>query len=256
MSYFLVERNQEIHKITINRPDQSNAFNSEMWHQFTEIIDSLSDDIETRAIIITGMGKNFAAGNDISEISKWTDKEKHRKYQGFMDKAFKSIKRYPQPVIAMINGWCMGAGCELALYCDLRICSEEARFGIPAAKLGIVLNYEMIQELVNVVGVSAAKEILLVADSISASRAYDIGLVNQVVAASELEEKTADLAKKIALNAPLAIRGMKKGVDSYFKFQAQINHSDEAEVESFESEDHSEAIKAFLEKRKPVWRGK
>jgi enoyl-CoA hydratase/carnithine racemase len=258
LSYFQISKKDGIAKILINRAEQRNAFNAVMWVQLAGMMFSLAADEQTAVVIITGAGNSFASGADITQLQELAGKERHREYLSNVERAIESITGCPQPVIGMINGWAMGAGCELAISCDLRICAEEARFGIPAAKLGISLNYNLIQRLVNLVGIAAAKEMLLVGEPMPASRAYAIGLANQVVPAAELETATLKVARLIAGNAPLAVKGMKKAVN-----QCSADHRcpssaaiDLIERSCFESEDFREGISAFLEKRKPAWKGK
>ncbi len=258
MHYFQVNKRNGIAEVLIDRSEQRNAFNEEMWIRFSEIMASLSGDADTKVVVITGAGNTFASGADINKLKELTDKEKHLRYLSYVEKAIKSIVCCPHPVIAMINGWAVGAGCELAIACDLRICTEEAKFGIPAAKLGISLNYSLIQKIVDLVGVGAAKELLLVGEPVSAQRAYSIGLVNQVVPAQDLKTVTQKVAHKISGNAPLAVRGIKKAITKLCEHHelADYTELEQLERDTFESEDFIEGINAYMERRKPVWKGK
>ncbi len=244
--------------ILIDRAAQRNAFNEKMWIRLAEIMESISADSDTKVVIITGAGSSFASGADITQLKDLTDKDKRLQYLCCVDRAIESIIRCPQPVLAMINGWVMGAGCELAIACDLRICAEEAKFSIPAVKLGITLHHSLIRRIVDLVGVGVAKELLLVGEPVSAARAYTIGLVNQVVPASELEAVTNKVARIIAGNAPLAVRGMKEALFLLSEYRKPANYAglEQLEKVAFESEDFIEGATAFMEKRKPVWKGK
>jgi len=258
LDYFQVTRDEGIALILIDRAAQRNAFNEKMWVGLAEIMESISADADARVVIITGAGNSFASGADITQLKDLTDKDKRVHYLHCVDRAIESIVRSPQPVLAMINGWAMGAGCELAIACDLRICAEEVKFGIPAVKLGITLHHSLIQRLVDLVGLAAAKELLLAGEPVSAARAYAIGLVNQVVPGPELEAVTFKLARIIAGNAPLAVRGMKESLALLSEYRDPADHSalEKLEKIAFESEDFIEGVTAFMEKRKPSWKGK
>lgn len=257
MNYFLLEKKDNVARLTINRPAQRNAFNREMWGELARVMHSLQGDGEVRAVIITGAGATFAAGADLSQLAELKDDQERHAYVSLVEGALESIINFPYPVIAMINGPAIGAGCELALVCDLLLCTEETVFAIPSAKLGIVLHYGLIQRLINLVGLSAAKEILLLGEPFSAGRAYDMGLVNRVVPASQLEDETYGMATTIAANAPLSVKGTKQAIAHWFSFQEGEDHEEMEELEgcSFRSEDFLEGLSAFFEKRKPNWRG-
>jgi len=258
LEYFQLSKKNGIAEVLIDRSEQRNAFNEEMWIRFSEIMGSFSSDAATKVVIITGAGNTFASGADIYKLKELINKEKHLRYLNYVDRAIESIVNCPQPVIAMINGWAVGAGCELAIACDLRICTEDAKFAIPAAKLGISLNYSLIQKIVDLVGVGAAKELLLVGEAVSAQRAQAIGLVNQVVPALDLKAVTHRAAQKIAGNAPLAVRGIKTAITRLAEHHELKDYTELEQLEriTFESDDFIEGINAYMERRKPVWKGK
>jgi len=258
LQYFQLSKEDGITEVLIDRSAQRNAFNEKMWMQLAEIMESCSADTGTKVVIITGAGNSFASGADITQLKDLTDTDKRHNYLCCVERAIESIVHCPQPVIAMINGWAIGAGCELAIACDIRICAEEAKFSVPAAKLGIVLHHSLIQRIVNLVGMATAKELLFVGEPVSAERAYAIGLVNKVTPASELKAVTAGMARKIADNAPLAVRGMKEALTRLSEPDQpkDLSGLDQLEKVAFESDDFLEGATAFMEKRKPVWKGK
>ncbi len=257
--YFLLDTPApHVYLITINRPVQHNAVNAEMWRELRSVLDDARTNQDIRVVIITGAGeKSFASGADISEMEQWSDRERHREYVSLMEEAFEAVFNFPRPVIAMINGFALGAGCELALVCDIRIATNKSKFGIPAAKLGIVLNYPMTLRLINLIGGGATKELLFTGDIIDAGRAYQLGLVNRVVEKERLYEECLEIAQKIIDCAPLAVDGDKKVINYCLRnTRLDVPQLEEIELRSIESEDHLEGVRAFLQKRKPVWIGR
>jgi enoyl-CoA hydratase len=203
-------------------------------------LDELRRDNTVRVLIITGAGeKSFIAGADISEFAGQTPVTQR---DLFHEKTFfNSIDSFPKPVIAMVNGFCLGGGNELAMACDIRMCSENARFSQPEINLGIMCGGGGTQRLTNLVGEGRAMEMVLTGDMIDAQTAYQFGLVNHVYPADQLENETMKLAEKIAEKAPIALQLSKEAV----KFAI-----------CFSTEDKQEGVSAFLEKRKPVFKGK
>lgn len=258
MSNFLVEKSNHVARVTINRPAQRNAFYREMWGELAAIMHSLEKDGEVRVVIITGAGATFAAGADLSQLAELKEDNVRHAYTQLVDEALESIMNFPYPVIAMINGPAIGAGCEVAIVCDLLVCTEETVFAVPSAKLGIVLPYSLVQRLLNLVGLSATREILFLGESFSAKRAYQMGMVNRIVPKAQLEEETNKMASKIAANAPIAVKGSKKAIAHWFSFQDGEDHDEMEKLEgdSFRSDDFLEGLSAFFEKRRPTWRGR
>lgn len=255
----LFEKEGRIATITLNRPEQRNALTTNMWVRIAEVMNSLQDDDEVRAVVIRGAGdKAFASGADIAELHHQTSRESHTRQTEILEAALNSIINYRFPVIAMINGFCMGAGCQLATVCDLRIASEKSKFAIPAAKVGVVFNYPMTRRIVSVVGPAAAREILFLGEAFDAQRALQMGLVNRVVPEESLREAVYGIARTIAENAPLSVMGAKKMIARCTAYEDGIEHSDldEMELQSFESEDAAEGIRSFLEKRRPRFVGR
>jgi enoyl-CoA hydratase len=250
--------NQGILTLSISRPHSLNALNLETLSELSTKLQESYHSKNILGIIITGAGeKAFVAGADIKELSSLSKQETYelsRKGQVL----FKFIEDYPKPIIAAINGFALGGGCELAMACHLRIATENAKFGQPEINLGIIPGYGGTQRLTQLVGRGKALELLLTADLISAQEAKILGLVNHVVAnQEELMELSTKLLQKIIVKSPLAISKIIKSVNAGFGFEAG---GYEVEAQEFaacaDTEDFIEGTSAFLEKRKPVFTGK
>ena len=243
--------------ITVNRPEKRNALNSLVRSELAGLFAALRDHNEARVIVLTGAGdKAFIAGADINEFAERTPVEQRAVMA--QRTVFEEIAAFPKPVIAMINGFCLGGGNELALACDLRVCSENARFSQPEINLGLIPGGGGTQRLTRLLGEGRAMEITLTGDMIDAQTAYSFGLVNHVHPAAELEEKTIELANKIAEKAPIALQLAKEAVK--FASRSNLDEGLRREVDlfalCFSTEDKEEGVAAFLEKRKPVFKGK
>jgi enoyl-CoA hydratase len=252
-----VERHGAVAVLTINRPDKLNALNKDVHADGIAALEDLRKDETVRVLVITGAGpKSFIAGADISEFEGQTPVTQR---DLFHEKTFfNTIDSFPKPVIAMVNGFCLGGGNELALACDIRICSENARFSQPEINLGIMPGGGGTQRLTRLVGEGRAMEIILSGDMIDAATAHRFGLVNHVFAAEELEAKTLEYAAKIAEKAPIALQLCKEAVK--FASRSNLDEGLRREVDlfaiCFSTEDKQEGVSAFLEKRKPVFKGK
>ncbi len=244
--------------LTINRPKVLNALNAKTIEEIGRVFESSLRDEAVRCVIITGAGdKAFVAGADINELavlSPVAGQEHARHGQQIFD----SIEQLGKPVIAAINGFALGGGCELAMACTLRIAADTARFGQPEINLGLIPGYAGSQRLPRLVGKGVALEILLTGDMIGAQRAYEIGLVYRVVPASELMAEARKLAHGLASKAPIAVRYILDAVNH--GLDTPLAHGQYLETSLFgtiaSSEDMREGTKAFLEKRKAVWQGK
>lgn len=237
--------------LTINRPNALNALNSKVLDELSETFDKI-DLNTTRVVIITGAGtKSFVAGADISEMSTSTVVEAE-KFGKKGNDVFRKIETFPIPVIAAINGFALGGGCELAMSCDIRICSENAMFGQPEVGLGITPGFGGTQRLARLIGTGKAKELIYAATNIKAEEALKIGLVNHVYTLENLMEEAMKLAAKIAKNAPIAVRASKKAINTGIDtdMDRAIIIEEKLFASCFETEDQIEAMKAFLEKRK------
>lgn len=246
--------------LIFSSPGRRNAVSLEMTQQAAAIIEDYARDDAVRVVVLRGDGeKDFISGGDISQFNKThANPEARKQTTQLRSNARDLLTNLEKPTIAMVRGYCLGGGLGWALGCDLRICSEEAKFGIPAAKLSIGYGADGIQRLMDLVGPSTAKEILYTARHYTAQEALRLGLVNQVVPAAELESYTRSYAEVIANNAPLAILNAKTAVNELVKDPADRDMALVARraAAATDSQDHVEGRKAFMEKRKPVFTGK
>lgn len=251
MEFVTYEAEGQIGLITICRPKALNALNSAVLGELDEVLDNV--DLQTiRALILTGAGeKSFVAGADIAEMSSLTKAEGEAFGKKGND-VFRKLEKFPIPVIAAVNGFALGGGCEIAMSCDIRICSDNAMFGQPETGLGITPGFGGTQRLARLIGAGMAKEMIYAARNISAEDAYRIGLVNKVYPQEELMPAARKLAESIARNAPIAVRNSKKAIDE--GLQTDIDQAIVIEEkmfgDCFETADQKEGMSAFLERRK------
>jgi len=244
--------------ITIDHVARRNAVTAEMWRTLPEAFAQLAHDSAVRVIVLRGAGEDaFVSGADISEFSQKRTPESAREYELFNERAFDAVRVCPKPVIAMIHGFCMGGGVGLAVGADLRIASDDAVFGVPAAKLGLGYPPRSLGTLLSLVGPSHVKELFFTALRIPAGRALAMGLLNDVVPKAELERHVMGLAQAIADNAPLTIAAIKLTVAQLTGSAADQDPQaiSDAVQRCFDSEDYREGVRAFLEKRKPRFQG-
>ena len=254
----LIERDGAVAIVSLNRPKVLNALNSQTLTELASAMAAFKDDPDVRAIVVTGTGeKSFVAGADINELAALSPVagQQHARHG---QQIFDAIEQLGKPVIAAINGFALGGGCELAMACTLRIAADTARFGQPEINLGLIPGYAGSQRLPRLVGKGVALEILLTGDMIGAQRAYEIGLVNRVVPAAALMAEAKKLAHGLASKAPIAVRyildAVNLGLDTPFAQGQYLETSLFGTIAS--SDDMREGTKAFLEKRKAVWQGK
>jgi enoyl-CoA hydratase/carnithine racemase len=246
--------------LTFNNPQRHNAVSLEMWQDANAALEDLARDPAVRVVVLTGAGgKAFVSGADITKFeSERSTIEAVETYNAAVERFSQTLLDYPKPTIAMIRGYCIGGGVGIAVCCDLRICNEASRFGVPAAKLGLGYAMDSIRRLMNLVGPQFVNEMLFTARQFDASEAFHMGFVNKVVPDGEIEDYIGKMAETIAGNAPLTIRAVKGIVRALLLDPAvrDVAGCDALVKQCFESADYKEGRSAFLEKRKPVFSGK
>jgi len=253
----LQEREGRVAILTINRPDKMNALNQAVRDSMLEILGQIESDDSVGAIVITGAGeKSFVAGADIGEFdgrSPFDQREAMR-----FPRVFDIMANFPKPVIAMINGFCLGGGCEMAMSCDIRVASAKARFGQPEINLGLIPGGGGTQRMPRIVGMGQAMRLILSGDMIFADEAKEIGLADMVFPPEELREKTLELAQKIAARSPLTLRVAKEAMRASERMSIEdgILYERDLFCLCFSSEDKAEGVDAFLNKRKAEWKGR
>jgi 2-(1,2-epoxy-1,2-dihydrophenyl)acetyl-CoA isomerase len=255
----LVERVDGIATVTLNRPEARNALNLEMREELEGALRSLEVEPDLRVLILGGAGEHFCAGGDVKfmQASRMTATEGQRRVEA-MNRAVLALARFRTPTIAMVDGFAVGAGCNLALACDLVVASERARFGEVFARIGLIPDGGGIYLLPRRVGLARAKELCFTADLVEAAEAERIGLVNRVVPAAELRAQTLALARRIADGPPRALAMAKSLLDRSLGLDLETALAWEALAQGMmiESEDHREGLTAFFEKRAPRFRGR
>lgn len=259
--HVLVETDNHVATVTLNRPERMNAFGGRMRQEIVEVLAEVAEDRDVRVVVITGAGTAFCTGGDVNEfasgetraLAKEVSSERHA-----MCRAVLLINAMEKPVIAAVNGVAAGGGCNLALACDIRIASERARFGQVFTRRGVHPDWGGIYFLPRLVGYAKAAELIFSGDVIDAAEAYRIGLVNRVMPHEEFQSSTRDMALRIARNAPIPIAFAKRGLQNFYRWdlsQALDYESYVLEV-TMKSEDIIEGFAAFLEKRDPNFKGK
>lgn len=246
----LLEKNEGICTIKINNPQSLNSLNGEVLQDLDAAFDLVAQDDEVFAIVLTGEGKAFVAGADIAYMNG-LNVEQAKKFAEDGSKIFRKIETLKKVVIAAVNGFALGGGCELAMACDIRIASEKAKFGQPEVGLGITPGFSGTQRLPRLVGLGRAKELILTGNYIDAQEAYRIGLVNKVTNKDSLMEETYNIAKKIMSNSKSAMRYAKEAMNRGIETDIETGIAIEANLFSlcFAHEDQKEGMSAFIEKR-------
>lgn len=259
MSYqnILFEKNESIATVTINREKSLNALNTHTLKELGEVFDKIRDDEDITVVILTGKGRSFVAGADISEMQTKTPEEA-KEFARIGMEVFRKIESSPKVVIAKVNGFALGGGCELASSCDIRIASEKALFGQPEVTLGITPGFGGTQRLQRLIGQGNAKYVIYSGISIKADEALRMGLVQKVVSAEELDEEVSKLASKIAKNSPVGVKLSKEAINTGAQTDIDTSMKIEENIFGlcFSTQDQKEGMRAFLNKEKANFRKK
>ena len=258
--HLIVEQSEGIGRLIFNRADKHNAISYEMWQGIASTVARFAADDAVRVVVVSGAGgKAFSAGADISQFEDQRDGEDGAEiYNTAVRSAYEALSAIEKPTIAQITGYCIGGGCATALCCDIRLASDDSRFGIPAARLGLGYDYDSLRPLVALIGPTAAKEIMFTARQFDAEEALRLGLVNRIVSREDLGACVDDYAGRIAANAPLTVRACKRIIAEVLKDPAErdVEACRQMIADCFASEDYKEGRRAFMEKRSPSFRGR
>jgi len=241
--------------ITLHRPETLNALNRQVFSELQTVLAAIERDDEIKVVILTGGDKCFAAGVDIREIDEIATPAEARRFLKEAHRVFDAMEELEKPIIAAISGLALGGGCELALACDLRIAADNATFGQPEIKIGVIAGGGGTQRLPRIIGITKAKELLYTGDFINAEEAYRIGLLNKVVAAASLIDEARAMAMKIAHQPHLAVQATKLAINAGRNMDTRSALAYEARCFEmlFSAEDQKEGVRAYMEKRKPVF---
>ena len=251
MSFVAFEQRGPIGVLTMNRPEALNALNEQVLRDLDAALDAVEANDEVLVVILTGAGRSFVAGADIGQMKDLTPVQA-KKFGSYGNQVFLKLENFPKPVIAAVNGFALGGGCELSMACDIRLASEKAKFGQPEVGLGITPGFGGTQRLARIVGVSNAMELILTAKTINAARAQELGLVSHVYPPEELMDKAMELAQAIAANAQVAVRQSKAAIRRGLQTDMYTGAAYEAEAFGlcFATEDQKDAMTAFVNKEK------
>jgi enoyl-CoA hydratase len=252
----LIEKQGAVGIVTINRPDKRNALDAATHAALLEAMDALRDDAAVRVVVLTGAGRAFVSGVDVNDFVGKTPVDMLRRMLQ-QPSVIEAADAFPKPIIAMINGWCLGSGNELAMACDIRIASEDAKFGQPEVSLGMIPGGGATQRLSRLVGLGNALTMMYTGQILDSSEALRIGLVDQVVPARQLKARTMTLAQTIATKSPIALSMIKEAARASVRAPLDdgIRHEQSLASVVFASKDLQEGLRAFLEKRQPKFTG-
>jgi enoyl-CoA hydratase len=259
MTQRIIERKEgAVGWLIFNNPERRNAVSVDMWEAIPAVLSRYESDPEVRVVVLAGAGdKAFVSGADISQFEKQrSSQDAVQRYEELAEGAQAKLIGFEKPLLAMIRGYCLGGGLNIANNCDLRIAADDARFGIPAAKMGLGYRASSMKSLVDVVGAPFAREIMITARQFSAAEALHMGLVHKVVATMDLEKTVREYTDMISANAPLTMRAAKRIIREVSKVEYDAAKTKAWAKECFESEDYKEGRTAFMEKRKPVFKGR
>ena len=253
----LCERQGAVVWVTFNRPASRNAMTFAMYQTLVEICDAVERDPDIRVVVLRGAGdKAFVAGTDISQFQTFTNPQHALDYESRIDTVIARLEAFARPTIAMVRGFAVGGGASIAFACDLRLCTPDARFGVPIARtLGNCLSTNNYARLVDLIGPARTKELIFTAKMLGAADAQAMGLVNEICEPEALEERVRAVAETIAGHAPLTIQVTKESIRRVLIHRRPERAEDQV-LKAYMSEDFKEGVNAFLEKRKPVWRGR
>lgn len=254
----IVETEGDIQIVRLNRPEVLNALRKRTFHEIEDVLDRVVDDTEAKVMIVTGAGdRAFSSGGDIKEMIKMTS-EDAAGFAALAHRVLEKMENLEKPILAAVNGVALGAGCDLAVGCDLIFASERAVFGEPPPRVGVITPFGGTQRLAKIIGPKRAKYLFFTGQTIDAETAYQIGLVNKIVKHENLMTETKNLALKILTGAPIAIRFSKTLINS--SRSKPLSEGDELEAKlyakCFETYDQKEGMTAFIEKRRPIFKGK
>jgi enoyl-CoA hydratase/carnithine racemase len=254
----LFERRGPVGWVTFNRPQTRNAMTFAMYEGLGRVCAAVADDPELRVLVLTGAGdRAFVAGTDISQFQTFTDPQHALDYEKMLDRVLATLEALPRPTIAMVRGYAVGGGASISLCCDLRVCTPDAKWGIPTARtLGNSLSMNSYARLVDLIGPARAKHMIFTAGFVEAEDARVAGIVNEVVAPEEIEARTMALAEQIAGHAPLTIQVTKEAIRRILASRRAEAAGDDLVLKAYMSRDFQEGVRAFLDKRKPVWEGR
>jgi enoyl-CoA hydratase/carnithine racemase len=251
-------------RLLLDRPDARNAVSAPMLEELDRALGEAASDPRARVVVLAGEGPDFSAGADLAELDEAAGGQGGAEYGRLFEEVLAAIGAHLLPVLAAVHGAALGAGCQLAVACDLAVAAEDARLGIPSARLGIVINFENVERLVLSVGPKRAAELLLTGRAVSGREAARWGLVNEVVPGERLSERVEEVAGAIASAAPLSVRASKRGIREVLAGLSldratagfRVTDFDMMAAQAFASEDFREGIRAFRERRRPEFRGR